>query len=242
MTTFTKQLSALSPETALSKGTLIGFIQEPSVNDQINDGFLKMITGNDTFFSRKLYDNGGVILPIFKVFLMCNRIPYIPAADDAAKERLVIIPCKSKWVHNAPESIEEQYRQRLFKVDPNFYNHRLPCLGSAMLWIMVNYFPHYIKERLHSRPKEIEDTIREFWEENDVFWKFYKQCIVNTDNNVRLPVDLAFNEFKSWYVSNFPGFKAKITVNVFKDEVSKYIGKPQRGGWIGVKLAGYMTI
>lgn len=242
MTTFTKQLNALSPEAALSKGTLIGFIQEPSVNDQINDGFLKMITGNDTFFTRKLYDNGGTILPIFKVFLMCNRIPYIPAADDAVKERLVIIPCKSKWVHNAPDSIDEQYRQRTFKVDPNFYNHRLPNLGSAMLWIMVKYFPRYVKELLYNRPKEVEDTIREFWEENDVFLKFYRQCLMVSDNNIRLPVDAAFNEFKNWYMNNFPGFKAKITVNTFKDEISKYIGKPQRGGWIGVKLVGYITM
>jgi P4 family phage/plasmid primase-like protien len=233
-TLFTSKPSASSspnPEMAHSKGSLISFIQEPNATDKIRDGLVKMLTGNDTFFARFLHDNGSKINPTFKLFLMCNKIPIIPSSDDAIKERLVIIPFQSKWVYNAPDNIEEQYRLRRFKLDPEFEN-KLPRLANAMLWIMVQYYDKYIKDGL-TKPDIINKLIDQYWEENNIYYQFKKEyLVVDADNKVSVK-DLYY-EFKLWYEQNFPGFKIP-NKTIFATELSSMLGKVVGGYWKGYK-------
>lgn len=228
--------SSPSPEMALSKGTLIAFIQEPDENDHIRNGLVKMLTGNDTFFTRMLFDNGGKILPTFKLFLMCNTIPNIPSSDEALKERLVIIPFRSKWIFNPPDSPTQQLKTRTFKIDPDFEDDKLPLLSAGMIWIMVNYYQRYLAQGTAKRPEVINKIIKEYWENIDIYSNFIKDCVVEVkDVRSKVPVNTLYNEFKSWFSQCFPGIKIPTMIK-FKEEISKKYGVPKVGGWEGISI------
>lgn len=229
-----KSTSGPSPEMSLSKGTLVDFIQEPDEHDQLRNGLVKMLTGNDTFFSRLLYDNGEKIKPTFKLFLMCNKIPNVPLSDEALKERLIIIPFRSTWSLNAPNSKEEQFRQRKFPIEVDFEEEKLPILASVMLWIMVNYYVEYVKHGLGKRPDIVNKFIQQYWEDNDFYVQFQHDCIVKCTGQI-VKVNTIYNEFKLWFSNAFPNLKPPNLLQ-FKDAMSKRLGSVVNGGWEGYQL------
>ena len=132
------QSSAPMPEMARAKSTRAAIIQEPDDDEVIRGGMLKELTGGDSFFARALHENGGDVQAMFKLILMCNKIPPIPTGGKAVKNRTRILPFMSTWVTNAPESEEEQFQRRLFKMDP-FFEKQIPNLAKAFMWVLVRY-------------------------------------------------------------------------------------------------------
>lgn len=66
------QSSAACPELVQAgNGVRWAVLQEPSKKDVINVGVLKELSGNDTFYARGLYVNGGKVNPQFKLIFVC---------------------------------------------------------------------------------------------------------------------------------------------------------------------------
>ena len=65
------QSSQASPELARTHGVRFAVLQEPDGKDVINQGILKELTGNDTFYNRTLFKEGKDISPMFKLCLIC---------------------------------------------------------------------------------------------------------------------------------------------------------------------------
>jgi phage/plasmid-associated DNA primase len=65
------QSSQACPELARSQGARFGAFQEPSPKDKINQGTFKELSGNDSFFARTIFDEGGEITPMFKLAMAC---------------------------------------------------------------------------------------------------------------------------------------------------------------------------
>lgn len=65
------QSSQASPELARTHGVRFAVLQEPDGKDVINQGILKELTGNDTFYNRTLFKEGTDITPMFKLCLIC---------------------------------------------------------------------------------------------------------------------------------------------------------------------------
>lgn len=60
------------PELARAdRGVRAAFTQEPNKKDLINTGALKEYSGNDTFYTRTLFEKGGEIEPMFKLVMIC---------------------------------------------------------------------------------------------------------------------------------------------------------------------------
>jgi phage/plasmid-associated DNA primase len=239
------QSSAPMPEMARAKSTRIAIIQEPDDDEVIRGGMLKELTGGDSFFARALHDNGGDVQAMFKLILMCNKIPPIPTGGKAVKNRTRILPFMSTWVTNAPEDEAEQYSRRLFKMDP-FFEKQIPNLAKAFMWVMVQYYPRYMNEGL-SEPPIIQDHTRQYWQENDIYQLFINDCLVpvyivengqttdRLDPSATLLQTEVYREFKNWFKETFPGTKVPDSPTVKLELIAK-LGRQSNKRWHGVRI------
>ena len=89
---------------------------EPSGTDVINPGVLKRLTGNDRFYSRGLFKEGSPVVAMFKLCLMCNKLPRIALeGSEAVWNRVRVLLFESKFPKNnneVPSSFEEQLAKK----------------------------------------------------------------------------------------------------------------------------------
>lgn len=234
--------SNATPELARSKGTHIAIIQEPDDDETLRKGIVKEFTGGDSFYARTLHDAGGDIQAMFNLILMCNKIPAIVNGDDATQNRIRICPYMSKWSRNAPEDEEEQYRTRHFMMDP-FFEKKIPNMAQAFIWILVQYYPKYIREGLKI-PEVVKIENEKYWKEHDCYMLYVEQCLVpvfkneetgERDENAALTWAEIYNSYKMWFRENYPGVKI-VNTQVAKDNFIKRLGPQKNRRWLGVKF------
>jgi phage/plasmid-associated DNA primase len=232
--------SGPTPQLARAKSTRIAFLDEPESDVQLTSATIKRYTGGDSFFARMLQDNGGDIQSTFKMILLCNKVPIIPNADKAIKNRTRLFPFLATYCDDAPDDNDEQMKQRRFKKNPQF-ERRIPILAPAFLWILTQYFPHYASEGLQD-PDIVKETTENYWKENDVYSQFTADMIQEVftlsgdrDPSARLTLTEIYNEYKVWYRQNFPSTKIPER-QVVKSELTSKWGKMVGNSWYGIRL------
>ncbi len=225
--------ASASPHLARTKGAKGAFFDEPEDNTPLNKGVIKRMTGCDPFFARFLHDNGGEITISFVVFFVCNNVPAIHNPDKAIKKRLKVLPFLSEWVEFPPDTEEERYRQRKFKMDPNF-GVRIPFLAPAFLWVMVQFYVPYLKEGLVD-PQIVKDYTQSYWNETDIYALFIRESISDTgDIENKITLQRAYDSFKKWHMSYYPGGKTPIPdKSDFKSQMNTKWGAMRDGYWYG---------
>jgi phage/plasmid-associated DNA primase len=229
-----------TPQLARAKATRLAFMDEPEDDVPMHKGIIKKWVGGDSFFGRLLQDNGGDIQVTFKLILTCNKVPIIPNADKAIKNRTRLFPFQSTWVKDAPEDEAEQYRQRRFKMNVNF-ERRIPILAPAFLWIMSQYYPHYSNEGL-ADPAIVTETTEAYWRDNDVYAQFAADTIQEVytghgdrDKGARVTLSEIYSEFKVWFKDAFPGATVP-TRPIVRSELSSRWGRMDGNAWHGIRI------
>jgi len=240
-----KNSSSASPEIAQAVNSRAAILAEPDGQMQISSGMLKRLTGGDRIFTRALHDNGGSMELTFKTIMVCNRIPVIASVDKATINRFVIMPFLGAWSLDAPETEEEQFKARLFKLDPNFES-KIPELSKALLWISVQYYPYYSNEGLLF-PPIVKEYIKKHWDDNDHYLQFIAEKIEyswkdndkkEVDTNVSISVQELYKFFTPWFKDYFPGMTVP-TLSEFRDDISmsgRLGPQSKRGVWLGLKV------
>jgi len=228
-----------SPELARLGFARIASIKETDEDDKIRTGTLKELTGNDSFFARFLHDNGRDIDPQFKLILQCNEMSEMSVVDDAMKNRLLGIPFDSVWAkENVPDTEEEQFKQRRFKMDIMFKD-KLPDYAEAYMWVIFNYYKIYRSEGLNV-PRESKMITENYWKSLDVYQEFIEtECIQETNEerkaNVYIAMNEAFTSFCSWFKDLHPS-KPPIDSKKFFKEITKRLGPLKDRKWYGYRL------
>jgi phage/plasmid-associated DNA primase len=232
--------SGPTPQLARAKATRVAFLDEPEDDVPMHKGTIKRYTGGDSFFARLLQDNGGDVQATFKMILMCNKVPIIPNADRAIKNRTRLFPFMSTWVDNPPEDEQEQYRQRRFRKNAIF-ERRIPILAPAFLWIMSQYYPYYSTEGL-ADPPIVTETTEAYWRDNDVYAQFAADTIQEVyteagdrDAAARVTLSEIYAEFKIWFRDAFPGTKVPER-SVVRTELSSRWGRMHGNAWHGIRI------
>lgn len=232
-----------SPAIARLKSTRICFLEEPEKGIPFQVSLLKQLSGFDSFFGRMLKKNGGDIKPSFKTVIVCNDIPAMPNGDKAMKNRFCIFPFLSTWVRYPPETVEQQYAQRLFKMD-RLFSKRIPGMAAAALWVAVEQYTNaYIPANgLGDTPAIVTQVTQDYWNRNDVYYQFMAAQIEvrngedgQPDMSHKLHSDIVYMTFKSWFRESFPNVKVNDKPTVI-DAFTARCGKPVMGHWYGLKL------
>lgn len=233
-----------TPQLARAKATRVAFMDEPEDDIPMHKGIIKKWVGGDSFFGRLLQDNGGDIQITFKLVLTCNKVPVIPRADKAIKNRTRLFPFLNTWVDDPPEDEAEQYIQHKFKKNPLF-ERRIPILSPAFLWIITQYYPYYSVEGLPD-PAIVTETTEAYWRENDVYAQFAADTIQEVytpstdgcqvrDSAARVTLSEIYTEFKLWFRDAFPGTKVPERPFV-RAELSARWGRMYGNAWHGIRI------
>jgi phage/plasmid-associated DNA primase len=230
-----------TPQLARAKATRVAFMDEPEDDVPMNKGIIKKWVGGDSFFARFLHDNGGDTAVTFKLVLTCNKVPIIPNADRAIKNRTRLFPFMSTWLKEGyPEDEMEQLRQRKFKMNP-FFERDIPVMAPAFLWIMAQYYPYYSTEGLQD-PAIVTETTEAYWRDNDVYAQFAADTIQEVytesgdrDAGARVTLSEVYAEFKTWFKDAFPSTKPPERA-IVKSELSARWGRMHGNAWHGIRI------
>lgn len=232
-----------TPELAQAKGARGGISDELEEEEILKTGFLKRITGGDTFFARKCNEDGGKITPTFKFILVCNKVPKMNSVQKAIKNRFIILPFLSTWSDDAPEDEAEQYETKHFKKDM-FFEKQLSGFAPAILWIFAQKYIDYLREGLKI-PQVIRDYTKAYWDDVDIYEIFrsefvgiaYKDSAKKVqDKEAKVTVQKLYTEFKIWFKHEYERVEIP-DKRSFKLELTKIYGKPAEGKyWYGICL------
>lgn len=246
--------SSARPELSRVRGRRLAIAQELAKNETLNIGVLKELTGNDSFFSRGLYEKGTEIKPVFTLMMACNEPPTVPGHDDATWNRIRILDYESRFIKPqdlqkwpVPASVEEQFKLKRFKADLSFKS-RLPDMAPVMLSMLFNRYKKYKKRGLRE-PAEVQMSTNTYRAVNDVHLQFIQDRIEHISypkdtpdkekEFLRLP-DL-YAEFMSWYSENHSSYaKEKINkISLMHEYNKRFTGASKQGrthGWYGYRI------
>ncbi len=186
--------SNATPELADKRGKRVLFIQEPEHDDTVYVGLMKNLTGGDWIEARALYGMPFRYKPQFKLVLVCNKLPYVPANDQGTWRRLRVTPWESKFVKD-PKNKKE------FKMDKTL-QEKLKNWKQGFVWLLLNkYYPDYRKNGLEE-PSKVTQYTDQYKQDQDVYSAYLNENIeITGKNRDKLPVQTIYESFKT-YIKN----------------------------------------
>lgn len=240
----TNASGAARPDLDRVRGRRAAVVNELSKKDRINIRILKELTGNDGFFGRGLYSDGGEINPMFKLFMQSNELPEMTGDDEASWERAFITYFEAKFVlphklkkYPVPNTREEQFKMKRFHAD-NTLVSRFPDLTPALLWLMFRRYKVY-KQGPFTVPEEVLVATNRQRIKNDIYAQFKRDRLEKGGEGDYVSVATLFKTFGYWFKDAHPQSSEKISRDHFETEMIKRIGKPKQKGrtraWLGWK-------
>lgn len=226
------QSSSCTPELVRAgNGVRWAVVQEPDETEYINIGVLKELSGNDTFYARGLYTAGREINPMFKLLVVCNKQPKLPHIDQATINRLCVIPYESTFSDNAPETYEEQLRQKVFPKMGNYIRDKVPELAEAFLWVLME---HRKGNTDGPVPTKVRCATEKYIQRNDYYRQFVEENLT-TDPGAKISTSELYMLFKDWYRSSIPNSQLPCKTDVV-DYFEIVWGSPKAGAWRGYRV------
>lgn len=201
-------------------------LEEPDGDEAINIGVLKLLTGNDTFFARDLFEKGKdarEIKSLFKLVFIANRLPRIKHADKAVWNRVRVIPFEATFANDAPDSHAEQMLQKKFPKDKEF-SKKIPGLLEAFAWVLLE---HRKKITTRFDPEKVRVATEQYQKQNDIYRQFIDENISPCEGK---SISLAglYAMFKEWFRESLPNQQIPIK-NEFEEHFIKIWGHPSSG-------------
>jgi P4 family phage/plasmid primase-like protien len=191
-----KASGAASPEMALTLGKRLCVMQEPDVNETMNIGQMKELTGNDKIQARALFKEPFFFTPQFKLVCMCNDLPNIPSNDDGTWRRLEVADFVSRFVDDPSE----------VKPELNRYIKDKSIKTKIPMWVVPFYsmlLPNWREYDCSgiTIPNEIKAKTNEYRGDNDIIGQWISQECEPCDNMVAADniTKMAPTEYRTLY-------------------------------------------
>jgi len=210
-------------------------LEEPDGDEAINIGIFKHLSGGDSYYARDLFErgkDGREIIPMFKLTFICNKLPRMKYADNAVWNRVRVLPYESVFCKDsspAPETYEEQLKQKRFPRDKHFMK-KIPNMVSAFAWVLLQ---HRKNLKVRIEPSKVMEATEKYRKQNDIYKQFMDESIV-VDKNKCLSLIELYNIFKDWFRDSLPGHTVPM-----KNEIEEYFIKIWGTSERGKKWKGY---
>ncbi len=211
--------NSATPEIAQSKGKRFGIFQEPSDKEKINIGLMKQLTGNDKIKARPLFKDPIEFVPQFKLLLVCNHMPSVPAEDEAVWRRLEVVEYTSKFVDDPNPNNEHEFEKDKYLIE------KLDKWKEHFISLLINvYYKSYKKHGGLNIPDEVKKYTQSFQKKCDSLATFFDIISYKTNNKSDL-FDLSevYEEYKIWY-ADYYGFENQQKIKILgKKEYSAFV-------------------
>ena len=210
-------------------------LEEPDGDEMINTGTLKHLSGNDSFYARDLFErgkDGREVVPMFKLIFICNKLPKLKYSDPATWNRVRVLPFETKFCREsepAPETYEEQIRQKRFPMDKQF-GKKIPSMLEPLAWVLLD---HQKNLKVRVEPEKVRMATSIYKKQNDIYRQFIDECIAE-DSTKSLPLTVLYSRFKEWHRESLPHHPLPI-----KNEVEEYFSRAWGHCEEGKKWRGY---
>ena len=240
-----------NPELAKTINKRIVTMSEPDVDDKLNIGLMKSLSGCDKMAPRGVYaKEGKSFVPIYKMILICNDLPKIKSNEKNSHSiwrRIRNIRFISTFMEEPNENKKYEYKLNE-TLNENFDKWKVGFIN-----ILIKYYGIYKNEKLKDIPEIMEST-NEYKEENDPIIEFKNEHIEFTDNEYDgVQWTTLKEEYEKWYrriykneIKDFKKLKEQIEEKIFDGTKEKPVdikikneGKDKRKkirGWIKYKI------
>ncbi len=207
--------NSATPEIVGTKGKRYCYLEEPSEGEKINVGLMKNFTGSDKIKGRALHKDMQEFDSQFKLALLCNDIPEVPAYDGGVWRRMEIIEFKSRFVEKPKEDNE-------FLIDPHLED-KLPLWKEIFMALLIDiYYANYKNYGLDV-PAEITKYTLEYQKQCDNYIDFICEAVDDTKDKMDvLDIGELHDEFRLWYVEEFNEHKTPSKMDFKKYLKKKY--------------------
>jgi P4 family phage/plasmid primase-like protien len=225
-------IGSTSSEIVQLKGVRYAVIQEPSKNEQINEGIMKEITGGDPIQGRALFKDMITFIPQFKLTVCTNTMFDIKSNDDGTWRRIRVNDFKAKFVeepYEDPRFSREDYPHQ-FKMDKKIdtkFTQWVPIFMSMLVKIS------YKMKGIVDNCSIVMASSNNYRDGQDYLTEFLKERIRRRENGRVKKMELS-EEFKKWYTINI-GRNVPKTKEIF-DYVEKKFGKCHTDGWHNIEI------
>jgi P4 family phage/plasmid primase-like protien len=194
--------SAASPEKMDLKGPRCVYCEEPEKSDDLQEGFIKHITGTSTLKARPLYGDLIEFMPQFTPFLSVNNLPGIKSNDGGIWRRLLVLAWGSKFVvvdKNGKYEGRDLQEHEFPRVKD--LNSKFDLWKDRLLWYLLNYHYEPDKNKCYQIPDEVTAHTKRYREQCDTYAEFIRENYVETgDKHDVIDLKLAHKAtFKFWF-------------------------------------------
>ena len=226
-----KQGSA-SPDIVAIKGARFVCMQEPSKDDEINDGAMKELTSCvEPIKGRNLFSTPITFVPQCKIVVCSNNFMKVKTRDHGTWRRLAVIDFVSLFTDTPVDGDAEKPFQ--FKKDATI-KEKFPEWREVFMAMLVEILLE--TQGNVEACKIVDDSSLKYKEGQDHIAEFIRDKIVN-DVNGRITKTEATNEFNIWFTSTYGRGGSPNTKEVH-EYLDKRFGryKVNSGGWTGVRI------
>ena len=224
------KVGGLTPEIVQLKGIRYAVMQEPSKNEQINEGMMKELTsGKDALSGRAPYMPKTIsFIPQFTLVLACNDLMKVNATDYGTWRRIRAVPFMSLFTLNPVQGDKEKPYQFMLdeKMDERFEDWK-----EVFMSLLVNIV--YKTEGKVTDCDKVLERSKEYAESQDYIAEFINDRITK-DSNGKIKQTELNQEFSVWYFSNY-GTRPKGTKELH-EYMNKKFGRKINLVWKGAKI------
>lgn len=224
------QIGGVSPEIAQLKGIRLAVMQEPSKNQQLNEGIMKELTGGDPLSGRLLRQNTITFIPQFTLVVCTNNLFDIKSNDEGTWRRIRVIEFKSYFTENPDK--EDKYQ---FLIDKNLKENKFDEWKEQFISMLIEIAKE--KKGNVTDCDMVMQKSNEYRKKNDIFMKFIEDKIVEEKDSCIRKQDI-IEEFKNWFMYDFGGdMRYKPKDKDLFEYLENIYGKYHKiYGWQGYKL------
>lgn len=228
-------VGGLTPEIAQLQGKRYAVMQEPSKGDQLNDGVMKMLTGEDEIQGRSLYKEPVNYIPQFKLVVCTNNMFQIKSNDDGTWRRIRKVDFVSKFVKQ--KQIDEANHKFLRDddIDKKF---------NEWKEIFISMLVEIAREKKGS-VKDCAIVLKasdDYRQEQDYLMEFKNERLIEKTDEIRktalgskdMGIRGLYEDFKIWYKQSYGNdvpkqkeLKGFLEKHLGKDFLKNYIVKPE---------------
>jgi P4 family phage/plasmid primase-like protien len=225
-------IGSTSSEIVQLKGVRYAVIQEPSKNEQINEGIMKEITGGDPIQGRALFKDMITYIPQFKLVVCTNTMFDIKSNDDGTWRRIRVNDFLAKFVetpYSDPRFSREDYPYQ-YKMDKKLdtkFTQWVPIFMSMLVEVSFK------KKGIVDDCKIVMASSNNYRDGQDYLTEFVRDRIQKKENGRVKKMELS-QEFKNWYTMNI-GRNVPKTKEIF-EFMEKKFGKCRTDGWHNVEI------
>jgi P4 family phage/plasmid primase-like protien len=168
----------------------IVIMQEPEVNEVIQAGIMKALSGGDKISTRELHSTQMEFKPHCKFFVCCNKIPSISDIDGGVIRRLKITEFTSRFVEKPNDETINGIHE--YKIDKSIKN-KLDNYAPVFMCILLDYYKMYRAEGLIP-PEKVILVTKKYENDNNVIKQFIDENVIIDKNG-----EITREELKEYY-------------------------------------------